>query len=315
MIPLAHRIILTELCNRSCEHCFNSNFRKKGEMNVDIFIRYMKENSALLNTEELKVMGGEPTLHPRIVDVVHEAYYHFRNIKLFTNGSTMSKIAKDPRMIKTHFESVTAYLINGYTFEPEKFHEYKDYVRNIVLHCVVPFDNVDEFINKVFKFLELGPQIHICLSPDTQVNLFDDGIMEKYRETYLKALTTIVPRIGTQLHGHDHFFPTCFFTQDVLDVLHKYNIEFVYEKHGCCSQYHLGLIDWNFDLHFCNQTRFKIGNVLNKDGNMLSLPEINEMIKTAPRMKCDNIRKLSEKCRNCSALPVCKVGCYYNVLQ
>jgi radical SAM protein with 4Fe4S-binding SPASM domain len=288
----------------------------KGVMDVDIFIRYMKENTRLLNGEELKVMGGEPTLHPRVIDLIHEAYYHFGKIKLFTNGSQMSKIAKDPRMIKTHFEGVTAYLINGHTFKPEKFHEYKDFVREIVLHCVVPLENVDDYINRVLRFLELGPQINICISPDTQINLFDDNIMEKYRESFMKAVTTLIPRlyISNQFFAFDHFFPTCFFTQDIIDTLHAYSIT-AWEKTGCCSEYILGLIDWNFDLHFCNQTRFKIGNVLDKDGNMLSLPEINEMIKTAPQMKCNNIRKLSEKCRNCSALPICKVGCYYNVLQ
>ena len=313
MIRLAHRIILTELCNESCEHCFNSNFRKKGVMDVDVFTRYMKENTRLLNGEELKVMGGEPTLHPQIVDLIHEAYYHFGKIKLFTNGSQMSKIAKDPRMIKTHFEGVTAYLINGHTFEPEKFHEYKDFVREIVLHCVVPLENVDDYINRVLGFLELGPQINICISPNTQLNLFDDNIMEKYRESFVKAVTTLIPRLSNQFFAFDHFFPTCFFTQEMIDTLHYYSVN-AWEKTGCCSEYILGLIDWNFDLHFCNQTRFKIGNVLDKDGNMLSLPEINEMIKTAPQMKCNNIRKYSEKCRNCSALPICKVGCYYNVL-
>jgi len=289
MIKLAHRLILTELCNETCEHCFNSNFRKKGMMDVDVFIRYMKENSQHLNMEELKVMGGEPTLHPRVVDLIHEAYYHFGRIKLFTNGSQMSKIAKDPRMIKTHFEGVTAYLINGYTFKPEKFHEYKDFVREIVLHCVIPLDNVDDFINRVFGFTELGPQVNICISPNTQLNLFDDNIMEKYRESYMKAVTVLIPQLGNQFFGYDHFFPTCFFTQEMIDTLHAYNVP-AWEKTGCCSEYILGLIDWNFDLHYCNQTRFKIGNVLNEDGNMLSLPEINEMIKTAPQMKCGIIK-------------------------
>ncbi len=317
MIQLAHRIILTELCNKSCEHCFNSNFRKTGEMDADVFIKFMKENHNYLTDFELKVMGGEPTLHPRLIDVVHEAYYHYRIVKLFTNGSNMSIIAKDPRMIKTHFEGVTLYLINGHTFEPEKFHEYKEYIRNVVLHCVIPLDNVSDFINRVFRFMELSPQIHIALSPDTQVNLFDDSIMEKYRESWMTAMLSLVPVLLKRggFYGFDHLFPMCFFTQEMLDVLHENNMDDCHTLTHCCSEFFLGLIDWNFDLHYCNQTRFKIGNVLDKDGNMLSLPEINQMIKTAPQMKCNNIRKLSEKCRNCVALPVCKVGCYYNVLQ
>jgi radical SAM protein with 4Fe4S-binding SPASM domain len=287
----------------------------KGEMDADIFIRYMKENSRLLNSEELKVMGGEPTLHPRVIDLIHEAYYHFAHIKLFTNGSQMSKITKDPRMVKTHFEGVTSYLLNGHTFKPEKFHEYKDFVRGIVLHCVVPLENVDDFINRVLGFAGLSPQISICISPNTQINLFNDNITEKYRESWIKAVTTLVPRLESQLFGYDHYFPTCFFTQEMIDIFHSHNINMV-DKTGCCCEYHLGLIDWNYDLHFCNQTRFKIGSVLDENGNMLPLPVINEMIVSkAPQMKINNIRKYSEKCRDCSALPYCKVGCYYNVLQ
>jgi len=218
-------------------------------MDADVFIQYMKENSRLLNQEELKVMGGEPTLHPKVIDIVHEAYYHFRNTKLFTNGSTMSKITKDPRMVKTHFEGVTSYLLNGFTFEPEKFHEYKDYVREIVLHCVVPLDNVPDFCNRVFRFIELGPQIKICISPDTQINLFDGEIMERYRESYTNAVIALIPNLGNHFFGYDHFFPTCFFTQQMLDVFHSYHLDNIQESIGCCSEYILGLIDWNFDLY------------------------------------------------------------------
>jgi radical SAM protein with 4Fe4S-binding SPASM domain len=315
MIQLSHRIILTELCNRSCEHCFNSNFRRKGMMDVDIFIRYMKENSQYLRGQQLKVMGGEPTLHPRFVDVIDEAFRHFGDIRIFTNGSTMSEISKEPKMIKTHFAGVVKYLINGYTFEPEKFNEYKEFVRKIILHCVIPLDNVDEFINKVLKFTELGSQVSIMISPDTQVDLFDNSIMKKYRHVWLKAVTSLVPRLGGAFSGFDHHFPTCFFTQEMLDILHAHNID-ISEKTGCCGEFFIGLIDWNFDLYYCNQTRIKIGNVLDENGNMISLPKIlDTFVVKAPQMKFDAIREFSEKCRSCLALSICKVGCYFNICQ
>jgi len=278
----------------------------------------MKENSVLLNDEELKVMGGEPTLHPRVVDVVHEAYYHFNIVKLFTNGSTMSKITKDPRMIKTHFEGVTRYLINGYTFQPEKFHEYENFIREIILHCVIPLENVDEFISRVFSFVELSPQIRIALSCNTQVNLFDDEIMEKYRESWMKATLTLTRPLEMEgrFFGFDHSFPMCFFTQDMLNTYHLHGMgNFVHKRTHCCSEFALGLIDWNYDLYYCNQTRFKIGSVLNEDGNMKSLPEINKSLQLTGQVKCDMIKERSEKCKDCIVLPACKVGCYYNVLQ
>lgn len=319
MRKLCHRIILTELCNRSCEHCFNANFRKKESMDVDVLIRWMRNNSIDLHERELKVMGGEPTLHPRFIDVIDEAYRHYRNTNIFTNGTTLDKYIRDPRIIKCHFEGSTNFKINSYTFEPEIYLKNKDFIRNFILHCVIPLDNVDSFIERIFEFMRLDNvhRIGFTLSPNSQLNLFDEKVVKKYRKSWLKAITTLVPiwRQEDRSHGFDHYFPTCFVTEEMLEELHKFNLsELGYVKLGCCSKEGLGLIDTDFNLWFCNQTRLPLGSILDDTGEIIPLYQIERMLQKSGRVKQDAIRELSEQCRNCKALEFCNIGCYYNAL-
>jgi len=317
MIRLAHRIILTELCNKSCPHCFNANFRKKGMMDVNLLFEFMRENSRYLHNSDIKIMGGEPTLHPRFLDVVKESYYYYKEINVFTNGSTLDKIAKEPIMIRSNFEGVLNYYINSYTFDTSKFKQCEEFIRNIGLHCVIPLENVDSFIDKVLKYADLSSKIQFSISSDTNVNLFDSRVRDKYRKSWLKAITVIVPQLYKyrKFVGYDHYLPICFFTQEMLDILHDFDLDHLTQTRVmCCSERSLGLIDYNFDLWFCNQTRIKIGSIL-KDGTFLSVPEIeNSLVKKATKLKVESIRELSEKCKNCESLPICKVGCYYNCL-
>jgi radical SAM protein with 4Fe4S-binding SPASM domain len=286
-------------------------------MDIDILLKFMRENYMYLSDIEFKIMGGEPTLHPRFYEVIEEACRYYRLVSLFTNGSTMPKIAKEPLMIKHHFSRKLQYLINGFTFDIDKFGEYREFVHSISLHCVVPINNVNNFIEKVLTYSQRIPNVFIAISPDTQINLFDDDILNKYRTAWTKSLTNIVPALlqqGTHF-GYDHNLPICFFTQEMIDDLHKHNIGNLYNARiCCCGEITMGLIDYNFDLYFCNQTRLKIGSILNREGNPKTLDEITHMLQGITKVKADKISEMSDKCKECRVLSSCKVGCYYNAL-
>ena len=317
MIELSHRITLTELCNRSCDHCFNSDFRKTGVMDADILIRFIRENSQHLSQTNLRLMGGEPTLHPRFYEVVEEGCKYYRHVNIFTNGSTMPKIAKDKMMAGNHRIKKVLYLINGHTFEIDSFDEYKEYIDFVTLFCVIPKTNVELFIEKVIQYSALGPSVMIILSSDTQANLFDDTVMENYRKDWMKAITEIVPVLRERkiLFDFEHYFPICFFTQGMIEELRRNNLEDLRLRITCCGETSLGLIDYNFDIYHCNQTRIKLGSMLDDNSNPKSLEEVTAMLQNGPRLKLESIRKISDKCRGCGALPNCKVGCHYNVLK
>jgi len=74
----------------------------------------------------------------------------------------------------------------------------------------------------------------------------------------------------------------------------------------------MGLIDYNFDLYFCNQTRIKIGSILDDNGEPKLVPEIMETLQKFSCVKTENVKNMSEKCRNCGVVASCKTGCFYN---
>jgi radical SAM protein with 4Fe4S-binding SPASM domain len=326
MIQLAHRIVLTELCNGTCPHCFNAHFRKKAVMDADKLIEFWRINRGeLLIGKRVKLMGGEPTLHPRIIDIMHEAFLYFGGVDLFTNGTNMLKITSDPLILKYHLMGNLEYIINGFTFDLEEFKEYSKFLRKISLHFVIPYDKEEMYnlIGKIVKCME-NPFIHFIISPDTQVNIFDEEILESYRKTWIEAITTIVPRLMNNGLGfnYDHVLPMCFYTQEMLDKLHEVPVHnlnnFVDGIHSlkitCCGDVQMGLILPNFDIYFCNQTRIYIGSLLNDKGNPRSIWDITEDIQKFSEVKTERVKELLPKCRECPVVASCKTGCYYTTL-
>jgi len=328
MIQIAHRIVLTELCNGTCPHCFNAEFRKTAEMDADILLKWWSQHRGhhLLTSKRAKLMGGEPTLHPRIIEIMREGCLTYGGVDLFTNGSKMLEISQDPLILKYHMMNTVQYIINGYTFDINKFMEYSPFISNVILHFVIPYKRQEfyEILGKINKCMDLAPFVSFVISPDTQVNLFDDDIQDNYRENWLEAITTVVPRLLDRriAFNYDHVLPMCFYTQKMLDRLHDTN---VYDHNAqvdgihslkitCCGDVQMGLILPNFDIYFCNQTRIKLGSLLDDNGEPKSVEALTEMLQKYSKIKTESVKQLSPKCKVCPVVASCKVGCYYTTL-
>lgn len=318
MINLVHRIVLTEECNLSCPHCFNSEVRQHKVMDADILLRFMKENSSELGTSTIKIMGGEPTLHPKVLDIIKEACNHYWRVELFTNGTKMKGIVSDPIITKFHFQRILTHTINGFTFNVNEFLSYKEYIDFVVLHFVIPLNNPENMLKKIEKCMELSPKVGFLISPDTQVNLFDDNTLNKYRQVWIEVITNVNPQFKKKgiSFNYDHKLPICFYTQEMIDILHSFDVDTLPNNTTmCCGDQQIGLIDTNFDIYFCNQTRIKLGSLLNDNGDPKPLKEVVEMIQGGSKIKVEQIKNLSDKCRQCPVLASCKVGCYFNTLE
>jgi len=326
MIQLAHRVVLTELCNRTCPHCFNAEFRKKEVIDADKLIEFWRMNRGeLLVGKRVKLMGGEPTLHPRIIEIMQEACLYFSGVDLFTNGTNMEKIASDPLILKYHMMNVVDYIINGYTFDLNYLKEYVKYIRGLSLHFVIPFDREEmyETVGKMVRCMDYD-YVHFIISPDTQVNIFDEEALESYRKTWIEAIIMVVPRLLNRGLGfnYDHVLPMCFYTQEMLDKLHEFPVHnlnsFIDGIHSqkitCCGDVQMGLILPNFDLYFCNQTRIYIGSILNEKGNPRDIGDIMTDIQKFSKVKTESVKNLSPKCNFCPVVSSCKTGCYYTTL-
>lgn len=82
-------IIMNNYCNLNCEYCFANEVMSENskEMTLDDF-RKVLDFEAKSNVNEVRLLGGEPTIHPQFAEFVREAYKRksVKHIQLFTNA-------------------------------------------------------------------------------------------------------------------------------------------------------------------------------------------------------------------------------------
>lgn len=72
-------------CNISCAHCYYVMSKNTQQMLSLKQLMFIMEKAAPF-FGEIYLLGGEPTLHPRIVEIIHYAAKRFYNVILVTNG-------------------------------------------------------------------------------------------------------------------------------------------------------------------------------------------------------------------------------------
>ncbi len=84
-------LILTNYCSANCEFCFAADFRVRSahtipaSMTADDFDAWL-EFIRKAGINELRLLGGEPTLHPLFVDFVRKGREAGMPVTVFTNG-------------------------------------------------------------------------------------------------------------------------------------------------------------------------------------------------------------------------------------
>ena len=86
-------IFLTKRCNLSCPYCFADEFVNKsnGEFSLDLFVDVL--NFILQDSEQIGLIGGEPTIHPQFKEIcdILIADDRVKDITLYTNGLLIDK--------------------------------------------------------------------------------------------------------------------------------------------------------------------------------------------------------------------------------
>lgn len=104
-------VLLTNLCNRKCPYCFamqkvygregsvenpkiktslrNNDNRYMTINNLKKVIEFLKRSDVKL----ISLLGGEPTLHPKFIEIVETVLKADFEVKIFTNGLMSKKIA------------------------------------------------------------------------------------------------------------------------------------------------------------------------------------------------------------------------------
>lgn len=90
--PRSMQILLTERCNLHCQFCEFKDKSKTKDMSV-MDARRILDMAAKIGVKEVNFTGGEPFLHPDIIDIIEYAYNLHLWILLSTNGIYLKKYA------------------------------------------------------------------------------------------------------------------------------------------------------------------------------------------------------------------------------
>lgn len=96
-------IHVANACNLSCEGCSHySNYRHEGVVALEEADRWMAAWSARLHPRVFSLVGGEPTIHPRLPDFVRLSRSHWPDaqLRLVTNGFYLHKHPDLPRVLQ-----------------------------------------------------------------------------------------------------------------------------------------------------------------------------------------------------------------------
>lgn len=293
MIKREFRILLTENCNANCENCFNSKYRNNsyiGIDNLEKIFKYLSSNGV----EKLKIMGGEPTVHPEFKSAISLAQKYFKRIIIFTNAINDKILLITPRkqdsiiynfnFIDVDFD-VNKFLLDSpgiRAFEVQVTHniDIEDYKRRILY-----------LKNKMSD----QKQMNIYLTLDCTQNIFlhRTQIIEKWNELneFIKKELNVEP-------FQDHIIPRCFYDNTNMNVKKISNM---------CNVLCSGLIDSDLNIRYCNQHPVILGKLdVTKDFEHVML-----LLQTEYQEKIKNRQKL--KCKHCSKFLICcNGGCFEN---
>jgi hypothetical protein len=267
------RIYLTESCNANCVHCFNKNIRTEEHMpyeQVKKIFKYLHDN----DIKKLKVMGGEPTVHPKFTDIYLLSQSLFNEVALFTNALNDEILRIKPRerdaiiynfvFINKTFD-FKKLLLAGNNF-PRIF--------EIVIDSTTDIELLSEKINFVYRECEKRNIHHIYfqLTINCIDNIFDS---KKIFNTNFRMILSFLIKFYPKHLSFDHTVPLCFWENETIELMCNNKIDY-YKK--TCRGIDFGLVDSKFNLLHCNQYPVILSPILEND-RFISIKKMEELLK------------------------------------
>ena len=285
------RILLTENCNARCPNCFNASYREKRDMSIENLTKVSKMLYAH-GDRDIKIMGGEPTVHQNFFEAIEILRFYFESSNLFTNALNDVILDYQPRESDT-----ITYNFNffGSSFNARKFLLNSPGERHLEIQ-IASTTNPTFIIEKIKKVMLVFDGYK-----DFQIN-FTLNCMENilsYREIIIPKWNEIVSFAESEKisWGIDHIIPECFY---------KGTDMIVPSKLGICVPECAGLINSNLELLFCNQHPI----VLHR---FTDCTDTKEQVQQILREKFFEKQELAlgNKCRGCDNYgEKCNGGCF-----
>ena len=287
------RVLVTDKCNMRCPTCFNRELRGTKEMSVEDFTavcKHLRDEGGIVG---LKIMGGEPTTHPRFNEILAVAQEHFRSVHVFTNALNEVIAGANLRKDDTVIYNVWCMSEN---FPAEKLLPKLDCNRafetRIDASANVP--RIKRVLRHVHSILGTGMFVNLTLNCTENIFERKDQVIANWNE--IVALVEDELKIDYRI---DHGIPYCFFMGSKMRVRMR-------AVH--CSMDCAGLIGPDLSLRHCNQTSENL-TCIRQGGRFVPYKILDQyLLCEHSRMQHDCLAKL---CRDCVLYgEKCNGGCF-----
>jgi radical SAM protein with 4Fe4S-binding SPASM domain len=269
---------------------------------MDVFYKAL----SFVDSTAIKLMGGEPTLHPNIIEIVDACHKVVPAVRFFTNGlkkEILNEIHWSPHDTVTYnFYVANTRLTNqNYLWEENISRTF-----HVVISTKTDLPRLFTKLRTLAGLLQSKPDIikgrsGVAVSLDTQENIF------AYKDELQKILYTIVRRLrlwGIRHISRDHHIPICFWTNEgihqYLDTHLRHNSIL-----GCLSPDCASWIGIDGTIRHCNQFPVYCGKL----SDCATSASIRALYQKAKEFKVHLLQQDNE-CRNCPYLETCSGGCF-----
>ena len=284
------RILITDKCNACCSNCINKAIRSES-----YFIDVLRFKSIALffhenNVTRIRIMGGEPTIHPKFGEIVSFSQTLFSRVTVFTNGLNNSILDFSPRESDSiNYNARFVHIIPKEHFISDKP---GSRILSIVIDCQIDAHQMTSTISTINEQIQ---NLKVSLTFDCTVNIFKHRVylLDKFKILYDFCISHQIEVII------DHGLPICFLYNSQMPS---------YKDFSKCSEHCAGLIDANCNLRFCNQISSETFSLFEGD-RIKPFNLINNWLQLVFYQK--QLTVLSKICLECPFYgDLCNGGCY-----
>jgi sulfatase maturation enzyme AslB (radical SAM superfamily) len=190
--------IINNVCNRSCSYCFEGDFTKTAPQYMSLeTVRQVLDHFAAEALSQHNILGGEPTLHPQILEIVRLIHRRAKQSPyILTNGICDSSLLKEILLATGASFSFNLNTRDGYTdAEFSAFRQNMElltnYARNIALDITIadpadPFDLLYDLLRQKLNITQI--RIGISSPGKDFSNLFPKEFTQEYGNAYLRIV-------------------------------------------------------------------------------------------------------------------------------
>ena len=86
------QVFITGRCNAACKTCFFRKHLKDGDMSFDNYAHIVHQYEKEI--EKVILIGGEPSLHSKLKEMVHLNYLYGLQTTIYTNGANLEALER-----------------------------------------------------------------------------------------------------------------------------------------------------------------------------------------------------------------------------